>query len=287
MADARARRGQLRHLRLLGRVPPRPARGPFRRRRVRHLAGHQVQRRRAGAARPRALLQPGQRRHHGPGHGDGHPGHGRRGAPPLPQPRGPRLSPLGPGPLGERAHRPRPSTASSTAWPGAPAPIWWPRSRASSPSRSSPGSWASPSDDHERFHAWALDMNKGPDDYPVSIAAAAAMRDYLTPIVEDRKAHPDRRPHLRHRHGRDRRGAPQRRAHLRLPPAVAPRRGRDHLRRHGQLPLRPAAASPTSSTGCGPTRASSTPSIEETLRWETSVDHGQPGDHVSRSRSTG
>ena len=47
-----------------------------------------------------------------------------------------------------------------------------------------------PSEDHERFHAWALDMNKGPDDYPLATAAAAAMREYLTPIVEDRKAHP-------------------------------------------------------------------------------------------------
>jgi len=47
-----------------------------------------------------------------------------------------------------------------------------------------------PSEDHGRFHEWALDMNKGPDDYPVSIAASAAMRAYLTPIVEDRKAHP-------------------------------------------------------------------------------------------------
>ncbi len=47
-----------------------------------------------------------------------------------------------------------------------------------------------PSEDHEQFHTWALDMNKGPDDYPVSTAASAAMRAYLTPIVEDRKAHP-------------------------------------------------------------------------------------------------
>ena len=47
-----------------------------------------------------------------------------------------------------------------------------------------------PSDAHERFHAWALDMNKGPEDYPVSTAASAAMRAYLTPIVEDRKVHP-------------------------------------------------------------------------------------------------
>jgi len=47
-----------------------------------------------------------------------------------------------------------------------------------------------PADDHDRFHAWALDMNRGPDDYDVSIAASRAMRDYLTPIVEDRKAHP-------------------------------------------------------------------------------------------------
>ena len=47
-----------------------------------------------------------------------------------------------------------------------------------------------PADDHARFHAWALDMNKGPEDYAVSTAAAAAMRAYLTPIVEDRRARP-------------------------------------------------------------------------------------------------
>jgi cytochrome P450 len=47
-----------------------------------------------------------------------------------------------------------------------------------------------PSEDHERFHAWALDMNRGPDDYPVATAAAAALRAYLTPIVEDRKVRP-------------------------------------------------------------------------------------------------
>lgn len=47
-----------------------------------------------------------------------------------------------------------------------------------------------PVEDHERFHAWAEDINLGPEDYAVSRAAAQAMRDYLTPIVEDRKAHP-------------------------------------------------------------------------------------------------
>ena len=47
-----------------------------------------------------------------------------------------------------------------------------------------------PAEDHARFHAWALDMNKGPEDYAVSIAAARALRDYLTPIVEDRRARP-------------------------------------------------------------------------------------------------
>jgi cytochrome P450 len=47
-----------------------------------------------------------------------------------------------------------------------------------------------PSADHGRFHAWAIDMNKGPEDYPVSTAASAEMRSYLTPIVEDRKVHP-------------------------------------------------------------------------------------------------
>ncbi|MGA2520520.1 MAG: cytochrome P450 [Acidimicrobiales bacterium] len=47
-----------------------------------------------------------------------------------------------------------------------------------------------PAADHARFHAWALDMNKGPDDYERSIAASQAMRRYLTPIVEERKARP-------------------------------------------------------------------------------------------------
>jgi cytochrome P450 len=47
-----------------------------------------------------------------------------------------------------------------------------------------------PSEDYERFHTWALDMNKGPDDYPVATAASAQMRAYLTPIVEDRKINP-------------------------------------------------------------------------------------------------
>jgi cytochrome P450 len=47
-----------------------------------------------------------------------------------------------------------------------------------------------PVEDHGRFHAWALDMNKGPEDYDTSIGAAVAMRHYLTPVVEDRKAHP-------------------------------------------------------------------------------------------------
>ena len=47
-----------------------------------------------------------------------------------------------------------------------------------------------PAEDHARFHAWALDMNKGPEDYGASVAASQAMRRYLTPIVEDRKARP-------------------------------------------------------------------------------------------------
>jgi cytochrome P450 len=47
-----------------------------------------------------------------------------------------------------------------------------------------------PVEDHDRFHAWALDMNKGPEDYGASIGAAEALRAYLTPIVEDRKLHP-------------------------------------------------------------------------------------------------
>jgi cytochrome P450 len=45
-----------------------------------------------------------------------------------------------------------------------------------------------PVEDHERFHRWAVDISLGPEDYEVSTAASLAMREYLTPIVEDRRA---------------------------------------------------------------------------------------------------
>ena len=48
-----------------------------------------------------------------------------------------------------------------------------------------------PFEDHGQFHAWALDMNKGPEDYPCRSPPQRAMRDYLTPIVEDRKPIPE------------------------------------------------------------------------------------------------
>ncbi len=49
-----------------------------------------------------------------------------------------------------------------------------------------------PVEDHALFHSWSEDINLGPENYPVSIAASEAMRAYLTPIVEDRKARPRR-----------------------------------------------------------------------------------------------
>jgi len=47
-----------------------------------------------------------------------------------------------------------------------------------------------PTDDYELFQRWGLEISMGPDDYEVSMAASAAMREYLTPIVEDRKLNP-------------------------------------------------------------------------------------------------
>jgi cytochrome P450 len=47
-----------------------------------------------------------------------------------------------------------------------------------------------PTDDYELFQRWGLEISLGPEDYEVSMAASRAMRDYLTPIVEERKAHP-------------------------------------------------------------------------------------------------
>ncbi len=47
-----------------------------------------------------------------------------------------------------------------------------------------------PVEDHALFHSWSEDINLGPENYAVSIAASEAMRAYLTPIVEDRKARP-------------------------------------------------------------------------------------------------
>ncbi len=45
-----------------------------------------------------------------------------------------------------------------------------------------------PVDDHPRFHAWAVAINGGPLHPEAGRHASAAMRAYLTPIVEDRRA---------------------------------------------------------------------------------------------------
>ncbi len=47
-----------------------------------------------------------------------------------------------------------------------------------------------PTGDYELFQRWGLEISMGPEDYAVSTAAARAMREYLTPLVEQRKAHP-------------------------------------------------------------------------------------------------
>ncbi|HEX6311305.1 MAG TPA: cytochrome P450 [Acidimicrobiia bacterium] len=47
-----------------------------------------------------------------------------------------------------------------------------------------------PLDDSARFHQWAEEINTGPLDPPRGMAASQAMRDYLTPIVEDRRREP-------------------------------------------------------------------------------------------------
>jgi cytochrome P450 len=47
-----------------------------------------------------------------------------------------------------------------------------------------------PVEDHARFHAWAEDINGGPLHPERGLAASKAMREYLTPIVEDRKRSP-------------------------------------------------------------------------------------------------
>jgi cytochrome P450 len=47
-----------------------------------------------------------------------------------------------------------------------------------------------PTDDYELFQRWGLEISMGPEDYDVSKAASQAMRDYLTPLVEQRKTHP-------------------------------------------------------------------------------------------------
>ncbi len=47
-----------------------------------------------------------------------------------------------------------------------------------------------PLDDHEQFHRWAEQINTGPLDPPVGLAASQAMRDYLAPIVEARRQEP-------------------------------------------------------------------------------------------------
>lgn len=47
-----------------------------------------------------------------------------------------------------------------------------------------------PVEDHAKFHAWAEDINLGPLNPERGLPASKAMRDYLTPIVEERKKIP-------------------------------------------------------------------------------------------------
>ena len=47
-----------------------------------------------------------------------------------------------------------------------------------------------PLEDSAQFHQWAEQINTGPLHPEVGMAASRAMRDYLAPIVEDRRAHP-------------------------------------------------------------------------------------------------
>ena len=47
-----------------------------------------------------------------------------------------------------------------------------------------------PLEDSAQFHQWAEQINTGPLHPDVGMAASRAMRDYLAPIVEDRRAHP-------------------------------------------------------------------------------------------------
>ena len=47
-----------------------------------------------------------------------------------------------------------------------------------------------PVEDHALFHRWAVEISMGPEDYSVSIPASEAMRQYLEPIVEDRRRSP-------------------------------------------------------------------------------------------------
>ena len=47
-----------------------------------------------------------------------------------------------------------------------------------------------PLEDSAQFHQWAEEINTGPLHPEVGMAASKAMRDYLAPIVEDRRTHP-------------------------------------------------------------------------------------------------
>jgi cytochrome P450 len=47
-----------------------------------------------------------------------------------------------------------------------------------------------PVGDGEQFHRWAVEISLGPEDYATSIPAGKAMREYLEPLVSERRARP-------------------------------------------------------------------------------------------------
>ena len=54
-----------------------------------------------------------------------------------------------------------------------------------------------PRADYPQFQKWAIDIIGFAKDYPRGLAAAAAVRDYLLPIIAERRAKPARRRHHR------------------------------------------------------------------------------------------
>ena len=193
-----------------------------------------------GAAGRRRVLVEGVRGDHGCGVRPLHPGDGRARAPHLPGPHPAGVHPQGHGALGDRRHRSRRCTPSSTTSSSDGRADLVRELTFPFPFEVIADQLVLPEDDKPRFHRMATELISVQVDMERALRASADLHAYFSDDHRRAPGRPRPGPDQRARPGRAGRSAADRRRDHRLPPPAALGRGGDDLPLVEQPALRPA-----------------------------------------------